>query len=171
MAAWMSDILLRSTIIRTEDKDTEPARKFNYNYATELGYMHKTLEANRELKYCTGGHRPVNSCPHFKGMLNSNVKYFTVTPDSKKIKDWPSNRISRVFYLKDTDRKKGVEWNYLMKAIQDTLIDDKAAPSTFGITQFMVASTGQDYCWTQWIQCQYKAEAGERQQFYSNHGQ
>ena len=143
MAAWMSDILLRSTIIRTEDKNTEPARKFNYNYATELGYMHKTLEANRELKYCTGGHRPVNSCPHFKGMLNSNVKYFTVTPDSKKIKDWPSNRISRVFYLKDTDRKKGVEWNYLMKAIQDTLIDDKAAPSTVGITQFMVASPGQ----------------------------
>ena len=78
----------------------------------------------------------MNSCPHPKGKLNSNAKCFTATPNSKKIKGWPSNRISRVFYLKDTNRKKGAEWNYLSKAIQDTLIDDKAAPSTVGITQF-----------------------------------
>ena len=145
MAAWISDILLRSTMTRTGNKDTEPARKFNYNYATEMGYMHKTLEANRELKYCTGGHRPTNRCPHALvegGRLNSNVKYFTVTPDSKKIEDWPSTRISRVFYLKDSDCKE-VEWSYFMEAIRDTLLDDRAAPTAIGVTQFMVANSGQ----------------------------
>ena len=100
MAAWISDILLRSTIIRTGHKDSEPAREFNYNYATELGYMRSTLETNRELECYTSRHTSVNRCPHATGAhkLNSTIKYFTVKSGyQNNLNDWPSTRISRVF--------------------------------------------------------------------------
>ena len=145
MAAWISDILLRSTTIRTGDKDTEPAREFNYNYATELGYMRSTLETNRELEYYTNRHTPVNRCPHATGIhkLNSTVKYFTVNSGyQNNPSEWPSTRISRVFYLQDTDCKE-IHQDYFVKAIQDALIDDKLAPTTDGITRSMVVSTGE----------------------------
>ena len=145
MAAWISDILLRSTIIRTGHKNSEPAREFNYNYATELGYMRSTLETNRELEYYTSRHTPVSTCPHATGIhkLNSTVKYFDVKTGIQNIwKDWPSTGISRVFYLQDTDCKE-IHKDYFMKAIQDALIDDKLAPVTVEITQPMVTSTGE----------------------------
>ena len=145
MAAWISDILLRSTIIRTGHKNSEPAREFNYNYATELGYMRSTLETNKELEYYTSRHTPVSTCPHATGIhkLNSTVKYFDVKTGIQNIwKDWPSTGISRVFYLQDTDCKE-IHKDYFMKAIQDALIDDKLAPVTVEITQPMVTSTGE----------------------------
>ena len=117
--------------------------------------MRSTLQTNRELEYYTSRHTPVNRCPHATGIhkLNSIVKYFTVKSDYETnsndwtsretfSNDWPSTRISRVFYLQDTDCKE-IHQDYFMKAIQDALIDDKLAPTIDGITRSMVVSTGE----------------------------